>query len=101
MVSTRSSTFSIRLKPETKKKLAKLARVSGRSANFLISDAVETYIADQERLQAELRLADREVTAGHYIRDEDMRAWLLSWGTSSELPLPKCACGKRHDSEAA
>ena len=101
MASTRSATFSIRLKPETKKKLAKLAKESGRSANFLISDAVESYVADQERLHADIRLADSEVGGGHYIRDEDMKAWLLSWGTERELPPPKCACGNRHDDEAA
>jgi predicted transcriptional regulator len=101
MASTRSATFSIRLKPATKKKLAKLAKASGRSANFLISDAVESYVADQERLLAELRMAQREVAGGHYVKDEDMKAWLLSWGTENELPPPKCACGKRHDDEAA
>lgn len=101
MASTRSATFSIRLKPETKKKLAKLAKESGRSANFLISDAVELYVADQQRLHADIRLADTEVAGGHYIRDADMKAWLLSWGTEQELPPPKCACGKPHDDEAA
>jgi predicted transcriptional regulator len=100
MANTRNATFSIRLKAETKKKLTKLAKASGRSANFLISDAVESYVADQERLLAELRAADREVAGGHYIRDEDMKAWLLSWGTDHELPPPKCACGKRHDEAA-
>ncbi len=101
MASTRSTTFSIRLKPETKKKLAKLAEASGRSANFLISDAVESYVADQERLNADIRSADREIASGHYVRDEDMKAWLLSWGTEHELPPPKCVCGKRHNDEAA
>jgi predicted transcriptional regulator len=101
MANTRSATFSIRLKSETKRKLAKLAKASGRSANFLISDAVESYVADQERLAAELRAADREVEGGHYIRHEDMKAWLLSWGTDRELPPPKCACGKRHQDDAA
>ena len=101
MANTSSATFSIRLKPDTKKKLAKLAKASGRSANFLVSDAVESYVADQERLLAELREADRDVRNGHFIRDEDMKAWLLSWGTDHELPPPRCACGKRHDDEAA
>ena len=100
MANTPSPTFSIRLKPETKKRLAKLAKTTGRSSNFLISDAVETYVADQERLLAELRQADRQVKTGHYIRDEDMKAWLLSWGTDRELPPPKCVCGKRHDDES-
>jgi len=100
MANTRSATLSIRLKPEVKKRLARLARVSGRSSNFLISDAVESYVADQERLLADIRQADRQVKSGHYVKHEDMKAWLLSWGTDRELPPPRCACGKPHDDEA-
>jgi predicted transcriptional regulator len=100
MANTQSTTFSIRLKPEIKKRLAKLAKASGRSSNFLIGDAVESYVADQDRMLAEIRQADRQVKAGHYIKHEDMKAWLLSWGTDHELPPPKCVCGKEHDDEA-
>lgn len=96
MANTKSGTFSIRLKAATKKRLARLAKDSGRSANFLVADAVESYLADQERLRSDLRLADRQVKTGHYIRNEDMKAWLLSWGTDRELPAPKCVCGKSH-----
>jgi predicted transcriptional regulator len=99
MANTRSATLSIRLKPETKKRLARLAKASGRSSNFLVADAVEVYVSDQERMLAEVRQADRQVTSGHYIKNEDMKAWLLSWGTEHELPVPKCACGKQHDDE--
>ena len=99
MANTRSATLSIRLKPATKRRLAKLAEASGRSSNFLISDAVESYVADQERMLAEMRQADRQVKSGHYIRHEDMKAWLLSWGTDRELPPPKCVCGKVHADE--
>ena len=87
------------MKPETKKRLAKLAQASGRSSNFLIADAVEVYVSDQERMLAEVRQADRQVKTGHYVRNEDMKAWLLSWGTEHELPVPKCVCGKGHDDE--
>src|SRR5579863_4177923 len=99
MANTRSTTLSIRLKPEVKKRLSRLAKASGRSSNFLISDAVESYVADQERMLAEIRQADRQLKAGHYVRNEDMKAWLLSWGTDQELPPPKCACGKSHNGE--
>jgi predicted transcriptional regulator len=99
MANTRSTTLSIRLKPETKKRLARLANASGRSSNFLIADAVEAYVSDQERMLAEVRQADRQVKSGHYIKNEDMKAWLLSWGTEHELPVPKCVCGKQHDDE--
>ncbi len=100
MAITRSATLSIRLKPGIKKRLAKLAKASGRSSNFLISDAVESYVVDQERLVAEIRQADQQVKLGHYVKHEHMKAWLLSWGTDHELPPPKCACGKAHDHEA-
>jgi len=96
---TNSATFSIRLKPGTKKRLAKLAAASGRSANFLISDAVDSYVADHERMLAEIRQAGRQVRSGHYIKHRDMKAWLLSWGTEQELPPPKCVCGKQHHDE--
>src|SRR6266403_5070063 len=100
MANTRSATLSVRLKPDTKKRLAKLARASGRSSNFLISDAVESNVADQERLLAESRQGERQVNSGHFVRHEEMKAWLLPWGTDNELPPPKCACGKPHDDEA-
>jgi predicted transcriptional regulator len=100
MANTRSAALSVRLKPETKRRLVKLARASGRSSNFLISDAVESYVADQERLLAETRQASRQVKSGHYIKHDDMKAWLLSWGTDHELPPPKCVCGKNHDDES-
>ena len=99
MGNTRSATLSIRLKPEVKKRLARLAKASGRSSNFLISDAVESYVVDQERMLAEVRQADRHVKSGHYVKSEDMKAWLLSWGTDHELPPPKCVCGNQHDDE--
>jgi predicted transcriptional regulator len=99
MANTNSATLSIRLKPELKKRLARLAKVTGRSSNFLISDAVESYVADQERMLGEIRQADRQVKSGHYVRHEEMKAWLLSWGTEGELPPPKCACGRNHDDE--
>lgn len=99
MANTRSATLSVRLKPQIKRRLAKLANASGRSSNFLISDAVESYVADQERLLAEIRHADRHIKSGHYIRHEDVKAWLLSWGTDKELPPPRCACGRNHDDE--
>ena len=99
MSNTHSDTFSIRLKPELKRRLNKLARASGQSCNSLISHAVESYVTDQEMLMAEIRQADRQMDSGHYIRHEDMKAWLLSWGTDHELPPPKCACGHDHNDE--
>jgi predicted transcriptional regulator len=96
MPNTKSTTMSTRLKPATKRRLASLAKATGRSSNALISDAVESYVADHERLLSETRRGDRQVASGHYVKHEDMKAWLLSWGTAKELPPPRCVCGKEH-----
>ena len=47
----------------------------------------------------EVRKAQAQIDAGHYIRHEDIKAWLLSWGTAQELPAPNCICGQDHDDE--
>jgi predicted transcriptional regulator len=58
------------------------------------AEAGRTVPAEEvRRLLAEVRQADRQIKSGHYIKHEEMKAWLLSWGTDRELPVPKCACG--------
>jgi predicted transcriptional regulator len=49
---------------------------------------------------AETRQADQQVESGHYVKHEDMKAWLFSWGTEHDLPPPKWICEKEHDDEA-
>jgi hypothetical protein len=48
---------------------------------------------DLERMLLEVRQAGRQVKSGDYIRHQDMKTWLLSWGGDHELPPPKCVCG--------
>lgn len=62
--------------------------------------ADDSSLASHTRMMAEVRQADRQVKSGHYIKNDDMMAWLLSWGTEHELPVPKCVCGKEHGDEA-
>ena len=97
MANTNSRPFSVRLKPAIRNKLGKLAKRTGRSSNYLVADAVEVYISDQERLLADIRRGKRQMDSGHYVKHEDMKAWLLSWGTDHELRPPNCVCGRSHD----
>jgi predicted transcriptional regulator len=39
-------------------------------------------------LRAVVAEARASLDKGQYIRHEDMRRWLLSWGTENELPPP-------------
>ncbi len=88
---------SIRLTPEVKRQLARLSKSTGRSANFLVADAIEIYVQEQRRQLASIRRGFAEIEAGHYLPHDAMKAWLLSLGSDHELPPPKCVCGKSHD----
>jgi len=96
MANTRSSTVSIRLTPETKRQLSRLAKSTGRSANYLVADAIHIYLQEQQRQLESIRRGFAEMEAGHYISHDAMKAWLLSLGSDHELPPPKCVCGKTH-----
>ncbi|PYV13484.1 MAG: hypothetical protein DMG21_21000 [Acidobacteria bacterium] len=52
---------------------------------------------DDSQQRLSIRHGFAEVKAGHYIPHEAMKPWLLSLGTSHELPPPKCVCGEAHD----
>ncbi len=97
MVSTRTTTVSIRLTPEVKRHLARLSKSTGRSANFLVADAIEIYIQEQQRQLESIRRGFAEIKAGHCIPHDAMKVWLLSLGSDHGLPPPKCVCGKSHD----
>jgi len=97
MANTRSSTVSVRLTPEVKRQLGRLAKSSGRSANYLVADAIAVYVQEQQRQLESIRRGIAEIEAGHYVPHDAMKAWLLSLGSDHELPPPKCICGKFHD----
>lgn len=97
MPNTRTTTVSIRLKPETKRQLDRLAKSADRSVNYLVSDAITIYVQEQQRQLESIRRGFAEIEAGHYIPHEAMKSWLLSLGSDHELPAPKCVCGKSHD----
>ncbi len=97
MANTRTKTVSIRLTPEVKQQLNRLSKTTGRSANYLVADAIEIYVQEQRRQLESIRKGFAEIESGHYIPHEAMKAWLLSLGSEHELPAPKCVCGKSHD----
>jgi predicted transcriptional regulator len=46
--------------------------------------------ADTAADEAAAILGEQDYRAGRTISHEAMKRWLLSWGTASELPPPKC-----------
>ena len=85
-----TTTLTIRVPANLKRRLDKLARKSKLSKSWLATDAVEQYVAEQERQATLVQTAEYEIESGKFLRHEDVRRWLLSWGTEKELPPPTC-----------
>ncbi len=85
-----TTTLTIRVPVAVKQRLDKLAKTIHRTRSWLAADAVENYVADQERYAALLDQAEREIEAGRSVPHDQVARWLLSWGSGRELPPPEC-----------
>jgi len=84
-----STTFSFRLSDEIKTRLETEAALEERSAAYVVQKAVEEYLDTKEYKRECLREAIAEADKGVFISEEAMDAWVESWGTDGELPMPE------------
>ena len=83
---------SIRLNEDVDKPLEFLAKRLDRSKNYLINQAIKEFIAKQSlegsRWQDTLEALE-SIKAGRSLDEEDVNAWLNSWGTGSRRSKPE------------
>ena len=84
-----STTFSVRLSPETKQELDDYARATRRSSAFIVKEAVEAHLAERRAYLAAIDEAIKEADEGVFVSGEAVMRWLQSWGTGNELPPPE------------
>ncbi len=86
------SITSIRLNAEIEAPLQNLAKKLDRSKNYLINQAVKEFLARQamedERWSDTLEALE-SIRSGKGVDEEQVSAWLNSWGTESEKAPPK------------
>jgi RHH-type transcriptional regulator, rel operon repressor / antitoxin RelB len=85
----RSSTLTVRVDPDAKKRLARLAKRTGRSRSFIAAQAIDEYLAVQEWQVAGIEQAIQSLDRGEQIGHEMVRDWVASWGSGKERPVPK------------
>jgi predicted transcriptional regulator len=87
------STTSIKLPPELKARVARLAKTTGRSPHSLIVEAVERLTTAEERMQrfvADALAADADIErTGEVFRADDVHAWLDRLASGKKAPRPK------------
>lgn len=75
-----TTTMTIRLEPDLKSRLDKLAAATHRSKSFLAAEAVREFIELNEWQIREIETAVREADAGDFASDEEVRAAFGKWG---------------------
>ena len=72
------SVISVHTKPETTKRLDKLAAMTRRSKSFLANEAIERYLAEEEDFVASIKLGLGDAKAGRVYTSEEVRNYLTS-----------------------
>lgn len=82
-------TLTVRITPAKRRKLDRLATARKVDRSAVISEALDQYLAFElwqiERIKEGLRQAD----AGELVSQDEVAAWVDSWGDRDELPLPE------------
>ena len=77
--------LTLRIDPKLKKNLELEASHRERSVSYLVVKAIEAMLREQAALSVAVAKADR----GGLIPQEEIDAWVSSWGRESELPPPE------------
>ena len=85
----RSTTFTLRVETDVKKRLEKLAKSTGRSRSFLAAEALNQYLDVNEWQVTGVRKAMVTLDRGEIVPHEQVKAWVSSWGGKRERPVPK------------
>jgi predicted transcriptional regulator len=84
-----STTLSIRIDEETKKRLQALARRARRSQSFLAAEAVAAYVDNESWLLDEIEAGLDDLDRGRAVSHETVERWLRSWGGRRERKPPR------------
>ena len=81
--------FSLRLDPETRRRLDEEAERLDRSASYVAAKAIEGFLEARAAKRRALEEAVAEADKGVFVSSEAMARWMDSWDTDDELPPPE------------
>jgi RHH-type transcriptional regulator, rel operon repressor / antitoxin RelB len=84
-----STTFTVRVEPDVKKRLEKLAKSTGRTRSFLAAQALNEYLDANEWQVAGVKRAIVSLDRGEGVSHKDVKDWVNSWDRKNEQPVPK------------
>jgi predicted transcriptional regulator len=85
-----TSTFTVRVPSDLKRRLDNLAKAADRSPSWLTADALRTYVEEQQWELAEIEEGLRDADASRVVPHEKVERWLKSWGKKRRVPASSC-----------
>ncbi len=85
---------SLKIDDALKARVQRLAGMRRRSAHWIMCEAIAQYVEREEARESFRQKAVASWTAyqetGRHLTGQEARAWLTTWGTEAETPLPEC-----------
>ncbi len=94
MTATAPKPMSVKLDPDTRTRIERLAEVRQRSTHWMMREAINQYVEREEKRESfnqdTLDAWQEYQETGLHATAAEVDAWLSSWGTENELPAPQC-----------
>jgi RHH-type rel operon transcriptional repressor/antitoxin RelB len=84
-----STTLSVRLDIDTKRRLEALAKRARRSKSFLAAEAIAAYVEAESWQLEEIQAGLEELDDGRGVSHANVAKWLRSWGKKRERKAPR------------
>jgi RHH-type transcriptional regulator, rel operon repressor / antitoxin RelB len=84
-----TTTLSVRLDTDTKKRLEALAKRARRSKSFLAAEAIAAFVEAESWQLDEMQNGLSELEDGRGVAHKDVANWLRSWGRKRERKAPR------------
>ncbi len=86
--------ISVKLDPEIRSRMERLAGIRRRTSHWLMREAIQQYVEREEKRetfrQDTLKAWEEFQATGLSASAEEVEAWLTRWGTEDEFPTPEC-----------
>ena len=84
-----STTLSVRIDVETKRRLEALAKRARRSKSFLAAEAIAAFVEAESWQLDEIHAGLQELDEGRSVSHKDVTNWVRSWGRTRERRAPR------------
>ncbi len=86
----KTTSVSVRMESALNDRVAAVAAALDRPKSWAIEQAVRDFVEVQEWQLAAIAEGIRDADEGRLIDHEEVVAWVRSWGSDEELPMPSC-----------